>query len=113
MRFVTDEKTKKEYKKFLEGHERCNFQQSLEWAEVKKPNWKPEVVLAEDEEDLQASHVLTAVGVPTDICAGSITMSLSKYIEEEDIDHVLKVSPEIIDKLCAMSPAFDPSKIKK
>ena len=49
MRFVTDEKSKEEYKKFLEGHERCNFQQSLEWAEVKKPNWKPEVILAEDE----------------------------------------------------------------
>ena len=70
-------------------------------------------ILAEDEEDLQASHVLTAVGVPTDICAGSITMSLSKYNTEEDVDYVLKVSPEIIDKLCAMSPAFDPSKIKK
>ena len=48
MRFVTDEDSKKEYKKFLEGHERCNFQQSLEWAEIKKPNWKPEVILAED-----------------------------------------------------------------
>ena len=43
MRFVTDEKSKQEYKKFLETNERCNFQQSLEWAEVKKPNWKPEV----------------------------------------------------------------------
>ena len=50
MRFVTDEDSKKEYKKFLEGHERCNFQQSLEWAEIKKPNWKPEVILVEDEE---------------------------------------------------------------
>ena len=49
MRFVTDEKSKKQYKEFLEKHERCNFQQSLEWAEVKKPNWKPEVILAEDE----------------------------------------------------------------
>ena len=49
MRFVTDEKSKQEYKKFLESNERCNFQQSLEWAEVKKPNWKPEVILAEDE----------------------------------------------------------------
>ena len=49
MRFVTDDKSKEEYKKFLEGHERCNFQQSLEWAEVKKPNWKPEVILAEDD----------------------------------------------------------------
>ena len=50
MRFVTDEESKKQYKEFLEGHERCNFQQSLEWAEVKKPNWKPEVILAEDDD---------------------------------------------------------------
>lgn len=48
MRFVESEVDKKEYKKFLEDNERCNFQQSLEWAEVKKPNWKPEVILAED-----------------------------------------------------------------
>ena len=44
------EESKKEYKKFLEENERCNFQQSLEWAEVKKPNWKPEVILAENED---------------------------------------------------------------
>ena len=48
MRFVTDEKSKEEYTKFLSNHERCNFQQSLEWAEVKKPNWTSEVILAED-----------------------------------------------------------------
>jgi len=47
MRFV-DEKSKEEYKKFLEGHERCNFQQSLEWVKV-KDSWTNEVVLAEDE----------------------------------------------------------------
>ena len=51
MRFVTDEESKKAYKKFLEENERCNFQQSLEWAEIKKPNWTPEVILAEDEEN--------------------------------------------------------------
>ena len=50
MRFVDSEESKKEYKDFLEKHERCNFQQSLEWAEVKKPNWKPEVILAEDKD---------------------------------------------------------------
>lgn len=50
MRFVTDEDSKNEYKKFLEGHEKCNFQQSLEWAEIKKPNWQAEVILAEDEQ---------------------------------------------------------------
>ena len=50
MRFVTDDESKKEYKKFLEQSEKCNFQQSLEWAEVKKPNWIPEVILAEDKD---------------------------------------------------------------
>ena len=36
------------YKEFLEKHERCNFQQSLEWGEVKTA-WKKEVILSEDE----------------------------------------------------------------
>ena len=48
MRFVTDEDSKKAYKQFLEKHERCNFQQSLEWGNV-KTNWIKEVVLAENE----------------------------------------------------------------
>ena len=45
---ILDEKSKDTYKEFLEKHERCNFQQSLEWGKV-KDNWKNEVVLAEDE----------------------------------------------------------------
>jgi len=49
MKFVTDEETLKEYKEFLIKHERCNFQQSPEWAKVKS-NWKHEVVLAEAED---------------------------------------------------------------
>lgn len=48
MRFVTDDKSKKEYTEFLEKHERCNFQQSIEWSKVKS-FWKNEIVLAEDE----------------------------------------------------------------
>ena len=48
MRIVTDEKDRKEYKEFLEKHERCNFQQSPEWAKVKS-NWINEIVLAEDD----------------------------------------------------------------
>ena len=47
MRFVTKD-TEKEYTEFLESHERCNFQQSLEWGKV-KTSWTTEVVLAEDE----------------------------------------------------------------
>ena len=48
MRFVNSEESAKEYTEFLEGHERCNFQQSLEWGRVKTA-WIKEVVLAEDE----------------------------------------------------------------
>lgn len=48
MRFVTDEKSKQEYEKFLQSHERCNFQQSTRWAKVKS-SWKNEIILAEDE----------------------------------------------------------------
>ena len=48
MRIVTDDKGRQEYKKFLEKHERCNFQQSPEWAKVKS-NWINEIVLSEDE----------------------------------------------------------------
>jgi len=64
-------------------------------------------ILAEDEEDLVASNVLTAVGVPDDICAGSSTLSMSKYNTEAEVDEVLKVMPEIVTKLCEMSPAYN------
>ncbi len=47
MKLVT-ENNKKEYTEFLSLHDRCNFQQSLEWGKVKE-NWNNEVVLAEDE----------------------------------------------------------------
>ena len=47
MRFVTDERSETEYTSFLESHERCNFQQSIEWSKV-KTSWKHEVILAED-----------------------------------------------------------------
>ena len=64
-------------------------------------------ILAEDEEDLKASHVLTAVGVPTDICAGSMTFSFSKYTTEEEVDKTLEVTPGIVQKLVSMSPSYN------
>ncbi len=45
---LLEEKDKKRYKEFLESHERCNFQQSLEWGEVKE-SWIKEVILSEDD----------------------------------------------------------------
>ena len=47
MRILETKTDEEEYTKFLENHERCNFQQSLEWANV-KTSWKREVILAED-----------------------------------------------------------------
>lgn len=46
---LLEDKDKERYKKFLEAHERCNFQQSLEWGNV-KTSWKKEVILSEDEQ---------------------------------------------------------------
>ena len=48
----------KEYKEFLEAHDRCNFQQALEWGNV-KTSWKNEVVLAKDE----AGNIIGAISV--------------------------------------------------
>ncbi len=64
-------------------------------------------ILADDEDDLKASHVLTAVGVPTDICAGSMTFSFSKYTTKEEVDKALEVTPGIVQKLVAMSPSYN------
>ena len=44
---LLDINDKERYKKFLESHDRCNFQQSLEWGNV-KTSWKKEVILSED-----------------------------------------------------------------
>ena len=44
---LNKEEQKKEFKEFLESHPRCNFQQSLEWGEV-KTSWMKEVILSED-----------------------------------------------------------------
>ncbi len=46
MRFANDDASKRLYTEFLSRHERCNFQQSVEWAQVKS-NWKNEIILAE------------------------------------------------------------------
>jgi cysteine desulfurase len=60
----------------------------------------------QDEEDLVASHVLRAIGVPSDICTGSITFSLGKGSTEQEVDHVLSVLPGIVRRLWEMSPTY-------
>lgn len=59
-----------------------------------------------DEEDLVASHVLRAIGVPSDICTGSITFSMGKGNTDQDVDQVLSVLPGIVRRLWEMSPTY-------
>jgi cysteine desulfurase len=60
----------------------------------------------EDEEDLAASHVLTAVGVPAEFCSGSLTVSMGKDNTEDEVDYLISVLPDIIERLLAMSPLY-------
>lgn len=53
---------------------------------------------------LQPSHVLRAMGVPFTSVHGSVRFSLSIYNTEEEIDYVLQVLPEIVEKLRRLSP---------
>lgn len=60
----------------------------------------------EDEEDLAASHVLTAVGVPAEFCSGSLTVSMGKDNTEEEVDHMISAMPQVVERLLAMSPLY-------
>ncbi|MHB8102484.1 MAG: cysteine desulfurase NifS [Methanosarcina sp.] len=53
---------------------------------------------------LEPSHVLTACGVPHEIVHGSLRLSLGKMNTQEDVNRVLEVLPEIVQKLRNMSP---------
>jgi cysteine desulfurase len=53
---------------------------------------------------LEPSHVLMACGVPHEIVHGSLRLSLGKMNVREDVDRVLEVLPEIVQKLRNMSP---------
>lgn len=56
---------------------------------------------------LDPSHVLLAIGLPHEIAHGSLRLSLGDGTTEEEIDYVLEVIPNIIDKLRKMSPLYD------
>lgn len=55
---------------------------------------------------LDPSHVLLAIGLPHEIAHGSLRMTLGKDNTEEQIDYVIEVLPEIVERLRAMSPLF-------
>ena len=54
--------------------------------------------------DLEASHVLQALGLPDEVAHGSVRLSLGRENTEQDIDYVIETLPKIIAKLREMSP---------
>ena len=55
---------------------------------------------------LKASHVLIAMGISHELAQGSIVFSLGLDNSHEDVDHILKTLPPIVDRLRQMSPLY-------
>ncbi len=53
---------------------------------------------------LEPSHVLLAIGLRPEEAHGSLRLTLGLGNTKEDVDYVVSVLPEIVDKLRAMSP---------
>jgi cysteine desulfurase len=53
---------------------------------------------------LEPSHVLLAIGLPPEIAHGSLRLTLGKDNTEEEVDYVIDILPQIIEKLRALSP---------
>ena len=55
---------------------------------------------------LEPSHVLTAMGYPHEVAHGSLRLTLGKENTGEDVDYVLDILPNIVEKLRRMSPLY-------
>ena len=55
---------------------------------------------------LDPSHVLLAIGRIHDVAHGSLRLSLSEYTTEEEVDHIIRVVPEVVQHLRNMSPVW-------
>ncbi|HWR22142.1 MAG TPA: cysteine desulfurase NifS [Feifaniaceae bacterium] len=55
---------------------------------------------------LDPSHVLLAMGIPHEIAHGSLRLTLSDETTEEEIDYVLDVLPNVVQRLRDMSPLY-------
>jgi len=53
---------------------------------------------------LQPSHVLTAIGRRPEEAHGSILMKVSWLHSDEDVDYVLRILPEAVERLRGLSP---------
>ncbi len=55
---------------------------------------------------LEPSHVLTALGLCASTAQGAVRFSLGRDNTKEDVDYVIDIMPEIINRLRQMSPLY-------
>jgi cysteine desulfurase len=53
---------------------------------------------------LEPSHVLLAIGLAHEEAHGSLVFTLGKQNSEEDVDYVIEVLPDVVNRLRALSP---------
>jgi cysteine desulfurase len=54
---------------------------------------------------LQASHVLSAMGLVNEQARGSLRFSFGRFNDANDVDRAIEIIPQVIGKLRALSPA--------
>ena len=56
---------------------------------------------------LDPSHVLLALGLPHEVAHGSLRLSIDEYNTKEEIDHMIKIIPEVVAYLRDISPVWE------
>ena len=56
---------------------------------------------------LDPSHVLLSLGLPHEVAHGSLPLSIGEYNTMEEIDHIIKVVPEVVSYLRSISPVWE------
>ena len=56
---------------------------------------------------LDPSHVLLSIGLPHETAHGSLRLSINDETTDEDVDYILEVVPQVVEKLRAMSPLWE------
>ena len=59
---------------------------------------------------LDPSHVLLAIGLSHEVAHGSLRLTLGEENTEEEVDYVLEVLPQVVQRLREMSPLFNQQK---
>jgi len=55
--------------------------------------------------DLHPSHVLVNIGLPLELVHGSLRFSLGRYTTKDELKYVLKILPEVVEKIRKICPS--------